>query len=63
MAWRVGGRGLRVIHPDGSETLLPPGSVIREIPGRFDGSLELVREPEAGEYDDAAILYGDLERK
>lgn len=60
MAWRVGGEGLRVIHSDGSESLLPAGSVIAELPERFVGTLELI-DPAA--YDDKTMQPGDYEDK
>lgn len=63
MAWRVGSNGLRVIHTDGSESLLPPGSMIRAIPDRFDGSLELVPLEDILTYDDKSLIAGDYEVK
>lgn len=64
MVWRVGSRGLRVIHEDGSETLLPPGSLIAEIPDHFDGGLQLVVVEEPGTYTDKKMhAAGDYEVK
>lgn len=64
MVWRVGGRGLRVFHGDGSETLLPPGSLISDIPDRFDGGLERVAVEQPGTYTDKKMhAAGDYEVK
>jgi len=61
MSWRVGSKGLRVIHTDGSESLLPAGTVLPELPGRYEGTLVLIGRP--GTYDDKMLMAGDYEVK
>lgn len=63
MAWRVGGNGLRAIHADGSESVLPPGTLLDDLPDRYEGRLELVSWPREATYDDKAVLPPDYEVK
>ena len=46
MGWRVGGAGIRVHHPDGSDLHYPPGTIIDALPDHYEGDLERIDEPE-----------------
>ena len=64
--YRVGESGVRILPPRGAPYWLPPGVVLDELPGRYEGTLELIdwSEPkQLDTYDDKAIHPGMYEDK
>lgn len=53
--YRVTDEGLRVINPDGSSYSLPPGTVLDEIPHKYEGSLEVIAWKRLDDYEDKML--------
>ncbi len=64
MSWRVGSTGLTVHHEDGSESWLPPDSVIEELPAAYTGEVQRVDRPKRHPgYANKMIQSGQYEDK
>jgi len=60
--YRVGSGGLRVIHRDGSESQLPAGCVIDELPERYEGKLDVIEFKQVHGYADKQIRPAEDKR-
>lgn len=63
--YRVGSEGVRIYPSRGAPYWLPPGVVLDELPGRYEGTLELLEWDERAldTYADKALYPGQYEDK